>query len=62
MNKALIWFLARVEEPSTWGSSGVLAFGLHQLSISTTLADAILAVGMSIGGLLGIVIPEKVPA
>lgn len=62
MNKAFVWVVARMEEPSTWAGTGILAFALSQAGIPTNLAQAILALGVAVGGVLAIVLPEKVPA
>ncbi len=55
--KAGIWLLARLEEPSTWAGSGVIAVLAH--SYFGAAGEALVAVGASLGGFLAIVLPEK---
>ena len=60
LSKAFTWLIARVEEPSTWAGTGILAVLLKSSGIiDADLADHILAVGAAIGGLLAIILPEK---
>ena len=60
MPKSIKWFLARIEEPSTWAGTGILAVLLKSTGvIPGEVADHILAVGSAIGGLLAIILPEK---
>jgi len=57
--KFVNWFLARIEEPSTWAGAGVVGFALNNAGVAPNVATAILNVGMAVGGLLAIVLPEK---
>ena len=60
MPKSIKWFLARIEEPSTWAGTGILAIVLKQSGfIDPAIADHVLAIGAAVGGLLAIVMPEK---
>ena len=61
-NKYVQWFLARIEEPSTWAGTGVVALLLKSTGvIPDDVANNILALGAAVGGLLAIVLPEKEP-
>ena len=54
------WMLARIEEPSTWAGTGVVAIVLKNSGlIDSDLADHLLAAGAAIGAILAIVLPEK---
>lgn len=51
------WLLARMEEPSTWAGSGVLAVTAHAYFGAT--GDAAIAVLAAIGGFFAVVMPEQ---
>lgn len=51
------WLLARLEEPSTWAGSGVLAVTAH--AYLGAAGDAAIGVLAAIGGFFAVVIPEK---
>jgi hypothetical protein len=51
------WVLARMEEPSTWAGTGVLAVTAH--ACFGAAGDAAIAVFAAIGGFFAVVIPEK---
>ena len=51
------WFLARIEEPSTWAGTGLIALGLH--AVAPSVASQVLAVGSAVGGILAVALPEK---
>jgi hypothetical protein len=51
------WLLARIEEPTTWAGSGVLAVTAHAYFGSA--GDAAIGVLAAISGFLAVVIPEK---
>jgi hypothetical protein len=53
------WLLARMEEPSTWAGSGVLAVAAH--AYFGVAGDAAIALLSAIGGFFAVVIPEKKP-
>ncbi|MDI9847575.1 hypothetical protein QM467_05805 [Rhodoblastus sp. 17X3] len=53
------WLLARMEEPSTWAGSGVLAVAAH--AYFGAAGDAAIALLAAIGGFFAVVIPEKKP-
>ena len=53
------WILARLEEPSTWSGTGVVAAMLLIGHVPTNLASAILTAGAALAALLSIVLPEK---
>ena len=55
----LNWLLARLKEPSTWSGASVIAVVAHQF-LPGAAADATLAVGAAVGGLLAVLIPENV--
>lgn len=52
------YIIARLKEASTWrGIALVLtAFGLH---IAPEMQEAVISVGVSIAGLIGVVFPDK---
>jgi hypothetical protein len=54
----LNWLLARLKEPSTWSGASVVAVAAHQFLPGST-ADAALAVGAAVGGLLAVLMPEN---
>lgn len=51
------WLLTRMEEPSTWAGSGVLAVSAH--AYFGAAGDAAITVLAAIGGFFAVVIPEK---
>jgi hypothetical protein len=51
------WLVARLKEPSTWSGAGVVAIVAHQF-LPGAVADASLAVGAAIGGLVAVLTPE----
>jgi hypothetical protein len=51
------WALARMEEPSTWAGSGLLAVTAH--AYFGAAGDAAIAALAAIGGFFAVVIPEK---
>jgi hypothetical protein len=53
------WLLGRIEEPSTWAGSGILAVTAHAYFGAT--GDAAIAALAGISGFLAILIPEKNP-
>jgi len=55
--KVLVWIADRVKEPSTWAGGGLVAVSIHTL-FPGVLGDSIIAVGVAVGGLLAIVMPE----
>ncbi len=59
LKELLAWIVARMEEPSTWAGTGLIAFELHQLGVSDPLVAKFLALGVAIGGVLSVVFPEK---
>jgi hypothetical protein len=54
------WLLARVEEPSTWAGTGVVAAIVHSITPGAT-GDSLLAAGAALAGLVAVVAPEKRP-
>ncbi|WP_018264311.1 MULTISPECIES: hypothetical protein [Methylosinus] len=58
LSSAYAWLLARVEEPSTWAGTGVVAAIVHSVAPGA-LGDGVLAAGAALGGLIAIVAPEK---
>lgn len=61
VNWLIRWCLARVREPSTWKGAVALltAFGI---AISPEMAQAIVALGLAIGGIINVVTPEPTAA
>lgn len=57
-SKWALWLAARVREPSTWSGAGVVAIVAHQF-LPGAVADAALAIGAAVGGLIAVLIPES---
>lgn len=55
--KVLRWLVARIEEPSTWAGTSLVAVAIHHF-FPGALGDSIIALGVATGGLLAIVLPE----
>jgi hypothetical protein len=58
MGSIISMLIARLKEPSTWIGLGSLVTGIG-FAVKPELWQAISAVGMGIGGLLAVVIPEQ---
>jgi hypothetical protein len=57
---ALDWAVARAKEPSTWnGLALTIAASLH-VAFNPNFQSALAALGVAIGGLLGVVLKEGV--
>lgn len=52
------WIIARLQEPTTWGGIASL-LTLVGVTVSPDLQEEIIAVGLSIGGLLMVFLREK---
>lgn len=52
------YFLARLKEPSTWRGGVLLASGLG-VGLAPEQMDAIVSVGVSIAGAIGVFSPDK---
>lgn len=60
MRKRLVTYIRRqLDEASTWRGLVVIAtaFGMH---LSPDQADAVVAVGLGLSGLLGVMLPDRV--
>jgi hypothetical protein len=56
--KALRYAGARLREPSTYLGLGAVLFSLH-VADATTWASAITSIGIGVGGIVGILLPER---
>ena len=52
------YILVRAKEPSSWRGF-ILLLTAAGLPIAPELADAIISVGLSVAGLIGVVTPDK---
>ncbi len=58
MDSILEYLAARLQEPSTWSSLGVLFTGVGVV-VAPEYWQAIMGIGMIIGGLLGTILRER---
>ena len=58
MDSVLEYAVARLQEPSTWVSLGTMLTGLG-VTIAPEYWQAIMGVGMSLGGAAGVVMRER---
>ena len=52
------YLLERIKEPSTWRGLTLLLTALG-IPLATGVADAVIAVGLAVAGLIGSVMPDK---
>ena len=58
MGSIVSFLIDRLKEPSTWAGIGTLLTGVG-IALKPELWQAITAVGLTVGGLLAVLIPEK---
>lgn len=58
MSNILSMLITRLKEPSTWAGIGTLITGVG-IAIAPELWQAITAIGLGVGGLLAVLIPEQ---
>ena len=58
LTKDISWIGARMREPSSYAGLGMVLVALH-VADATNLATALTSIGIGIGGLVAILLPEK---
>ena len=58
MSNILSMLVSRLKEPSTWAGIGTLITGVG-IALKPELWQAITAIGLGVGGLLAVLLPEQ---
>lgn len=59
MNSATFWLVNRLREPSTWNGFAVFVAGLSFLPHAVEISAMVPAIGVIVGGILGMAMSEK---
>ncbi len=54
------YLIAQLQQPSTWRGLVMLVTGIFGFHVSPDIATSIIAAGVSVAGVIGAIIPDKI--